>query len=110
VPSLTLTGTRYVDDGANPFQAISRDPSHEGGVAVTTSLFASDTISVGSRLTINAGVRFDNSRAISQDLHALDAQGHETDAIVRGLGTLYAWNIVSPRLGVTSKLTPPILA
>ncbi len=80
-------------------------PSHEGGVVVTASAFASDTISVGSRLTINAGVRFDNSRAISQDLHALDAQGHETDAIVRGLGTLYTWNIVSPRLGVTSKLT-----
>jgi hypothetical protein len=94
-----------VDDGANPFQAISRDPSHEGGVAVTTSLFASDTISVRNRLTINAGVRFDNSRAISQDLSALDAQGHQTNDIVGGLGTLYTWNIVSPRLGVTAKLT-----
>ena len=102
VPSLTLTGVRYVDDGANPFQAISRTPSHEGGVAVTASAFASDAITVGSRLTINAGVRFDHSRAISQDLHALDAQGHETDEIVPGLGTCtpgtscrHAW--VSPR-------------
>jgi TonB-dependent receptor-like protein/carboxypeptidase family protein len=105
VPSLTLTGVRYVDDGANPFQAISRAPSHEGGVSLTASVFASDTISVGSRLTINAGVRYDNARAISQDLHALDAQAHETDQIVPGLGTLYTWNIVSPRLGVTTKLT-----
>ena len=105
VPSLTLTGMRYVDDGANPFQSISRAPSHEGGVSVTASAFASDTISVGSRLTINVGVRFDNARAISQDLHALDAQAHETDTIVPGLGTLYTWNIVSPRLGVTTKLT-----
>ena len=51
------------------------------------------------------GVRFDHSRAISQDLHALDSQGRDTDAIVAGLGTLYTWNIVSPRLGVTMKLS-----
>jgi TonB dependent receptor/Carboxypeptidase regulatory-like domain len=105
VPSLTLTGVRYIDDGPNPFQAVSRAPSHEGGVSLTASAFAADTISIGSRLTINAGVRFDHSRAISQDLHAVDAQGHETAEIVPGLGTLYTWNIVSPRLGVTTKLT-----
>ena len=94
-----------IDDGANPFQSISRAPSHEGGVSLTASAFASDTISVGNRLTINAGLRFDHSRAISQDLHAVDAQGHETDEIIAGLGTLYTWNILSPRLGVTTKLT-----
>ena len=59
---------------------------------------------LGERLTINAGLRFDHSRAISQDLRALDAQGHETGNIVRGLGTMYTWNVVSPRLGVTAKL------
>ena len=37
--------------------------------------FVSDAITVGDRLTINAGLRFDHSRAISQDLHALDAAG-----------------------------------
>jgi hypothetical protein len=105
VPSVIPTGVRYVDDGANPFQSISRAPSHEGGVSLTASAFASDTISVGGRLTINAGLRFDHSRAISQDLNAVDAQGHETDEIVAGLGTLYTWNILSPRLGVTTKLT-----
>ena len=105
VPSLILTGARYVDDGANPFQQVSRAPSHEGGVALTFSAFASDTVSIGQRLTINAGVRFDHSRAISPDLHALDAQARETDEIVAGLGTLYTWNIVSPRLGMTTKLS-----
>jgi hypothetical protein len=105
VPSVILTGVRYVDDRGDPFQAVSRQPSHEGGVAFTSSAFASDAITIGSRLTINAGVRYDHSQAISQDLHALDAQGHETDAIVRGRGNLYAWNILSPRLGLTAKLT-----
>ena len=56
-------------------------------------------------VTISAGLRFDHSRAILQDLHALDLEGRETDEIVHGLGTLYTWNVFSPRLGVTSKLT-----
>ena len=73
---------------------------------ITAAAFASDALTVGDRLTtISAGLRFDHSRAISQDLRALDAQGRETDDIVRGLGTLYTWNMVSPRLGVTAKLT-----
>ena len=99
------TGVRFVDNNGQPFQAISRAPSNSGGLFITAAAFASDAITIGDRLTINAGVRFDHSRAISQDLHALDAAGHETGAIVRGLGTLYTWNVVSPRLGVTAKLT-----
>jgi hypothetical protein len=103
--SVIPTGVRFVDNGGQPFQAILRAPSHEGGVSLTASGFANDTITVGDRLTINLGVRFDHSRAILQDLHALDAEGRETDDIVRGLGTLYTWNAFSPRLGVTRKLT-----
>jgi hypothetical protein len=56
-------------------------------------------------VTISAGLRFDHSRAIVQDLHALDAEGRETDEIIDGSGTLYTWNVFSPRVGVTSKLT-----
>ena len=65
--------------------------------------FASDAITVGDRLTINAGVRFDHSRAISQDLRAIDPTGRETDRIIGGLGTLYTWNLWSPRLGATDE-------
>ena len=60
---------------------------------------------MGDDLTISAGVRFDHSRAVSQDLHALDPGGRETDRIIEGLGTLYSWNLWSPRLGATMKLT-----
>ena len=97
------TGVRYTDRNG-PFTATFSDPSNTGGVFVTTGLFATDAITVGDRLTINAGVRFDHSRAISQDLPAVDLQGNEIDRIVDGLGTLYTWNIVSPRLGMTMKL------
>ena len=99
------TGVRYVDNAGTPFQSVSSDPARVGGAAVTASAFASDAITVGDRLTITAGLRFDHSRAISQDLHALDAQGNETDDVVAGRGTLYTWNIVSPRLGATLKLS-----
>lgn len=98
------TGVRYVDDGGLPFRAISGAPSTGGGRFDTGALFASDTITVGNHLTINAGIRFDYSRAISQDLNALDAEGRQTTELVTGLGRLYTWNILSPRLGATWKL------
>ena len=104
-PSIIPTGVRFVDDNGRPFQAISSDPSLTGGSFITAAAFASDAITVGDRLTISAGVRFDHSRAISQDLQAIDSTGHETDRIIGGLGTLYTWNLWSPRLGATMKLT-----
>jgi len=99
------TGTRFVDNNGQPFQAISRSPALNGGQFITAALFATDAVTIGQRVTINAGVRFDHSRAIIQDLHAIDVEGRQTGSIVRGLGTLYTWNVVSPRLGITSKLT-----
>jgi hypothetical protein len=104
VSSVIPTGVRFVDNGRQPFQAISRAPSHEGGISLTASGFVADTITMGG-LTLSAGLRFDHSRAIVQDLHALDPEGRETDQIVNGLGTLYTWNAFSPRLGITRKLT-----
>jgi TonB dependent receptor len=99
------TGVRFEDKGNEPFQAVSSDPSHTGGMFITAGAFASDAVTVGDRLTMNAGVRFDHSRAISQHLRALDSEGRETDQIVRGRGTMYTWNVLSPRLGITTKLT-----
>jgi TonB dependent receptor-like, beta-barrel/Carboxypeptidase regulatory-like domain len=103
--TIVPNGIRYVDNGGGPFQAVSSAPSIAGGVFITSSGFVSDAITLGDGLTINAGMRFDHSRAISQDLPVLDARGGETNDKVRGLGTLYTWNVWSPRLGVTMKLT-----
>ena len=99
------TGVRYLDRAGQPFQSTSSLPSNIGGVSLTSSAFATDTMTIGDRLTITAGVRFDHSRAISQDLPAVDANLHETDVVVDGLGTMYTWNLWSPRLGVTTKLS-----
>ena len=103
--SIIPTGVRFTDNAGQPFQSVSSAPSLTGGVFVTASGFVSDAVTLGDRLTINAGLRFDHSRAISQDLRALDTQGQETETIINGLGTLYTWNVWSPRLGVTAKLS-----
>jgi hypothetical protein len=70
---------------------------------VTAGTFASEALTLGDRVTVNAGIRFDHTRAISQDLRARDVSGNETGDIVHGLGTLYTWNLWSPRLGVTTR-------
>ena len=99
------TGVRFIDDAGSPFQAVSSAPSNAGGEAMNVAAFVSDAVTAGDRLTINAGLRFDHSRAISQDLAALDSNGREVGETVRGLGTLYTWNVLSPRLGVTVRLS-----
>ncbi|MEO6236918.1 MAG: TonB-dependent receptor [Vicinamibacterales bacterium] len=104
-PSIIPTGVRFVDSNGQMSQSISSAPSNSGGVFIAAAGFVSDALTLGDRLTINAGLRFDRSRAISQDLHTVDLEGRETDDIVRGLGSLYTWNVLSPRLGVTTKLT-----
>ncbi|MEO5742919.1 MAG: TonB-dependent receptor, partial [Vicinamibacterales bacterium] len=102
---LIPTGVRYVEANGLASEAISSPPSNVGGVSVTAAAFASDAITIGNRLTLNAGIRFDHSRAFHQGLPALDAQGSVTDQIVDGGETLYTWNLFSPRLGVTAKLS-----
>ena len=104
-PNVIPTGVRYEDRNGLPFRSVSSEPSHSGGMFVTVAGFASDAITLGNRVTLNGGLRFDHSDAIIQDLPALDAQGHETHRIVQGLGTLYTWNLWSPRVGATAKLT-----
>ena len=71
---------------------------------MTAAAFVSDTLRVGSRVTINPGLRFDHSRAISQDVPEFDANGDDTGEIIDGRGTVDTWNTVSPRLGVVIKL------
>jgi hypothetical protein len=99
------TGVRYIDSGGQPFQTVSREPATPGGRFDTIGAFASDAMTFSDRLTLNAGIRFDHTSAVSPDVVARDISGNETGATVQGLGTLYTWNVWSPRLGLTAKLT-----
>jgi hypothetical protein len=97
-------GMQFIDSGGEPFQTVSRPPSVAGGVFITSAVFVSESFSLRNRITADVGLRFDHSTAISQDLPVVDAEGLETDARTDGLGTLFTWNVVSPRLGATVKL------
>jgi hypothetical protein len=99
------TNVRYEDRAGAPLQSVSSLPYNIGGLALTSSAFATDTVTVHDRLTVSVGVRFDHSRAISPDLPAVDAERHQTGVVTGGLGTMYTWNLWSPRLGVTTKLS-----
>ena len=79
-------------------------PANSGGRFVTAAVFVSDAVRLGGRVTINPGLRFDHSRAISQDVPEFDALVHETGRIIEGRGTVDSWNVVSPRVGVVIKL------
>ena len=61
-------------------------------------------MTLGNRVTVNAGLRFDHSRAISPDLAAGDMHGRGTTDVLKGSGLFTAWNVWSPRLDVTTKL------
>ena len=97
-------GVRFNDRNGAPFQAIYREPTIAGGVFLTPSVFFSDSVRVKGRVTIDAGVRFDHSRAINPDLPIVDAEGRETDDMRPGAGTLYTINVLSPRLGLSVAL------
>jgi len=95
----------YTDDRGLPVQAVFRQPATSGGRFITTGAYAMDSVGLGDRLTISVGLRVDRDRAISPDLPAHDAEGHETGATIRGIGTLYTWTVLSPRVGFTARLT-----
>jgi TonB dependent receptor-like, beta-barrel/Carboxypeptidase regulatory-like domain len=97
-------GVQYLDSNGAPSQKVFRDPSFTGGLFHTWALFASDSATITDRITVDAGIRFDHSRAISQDVAKVDAEGRETEDVTPGLGTIYTWKPFSPRLGLAVKL------
>jgi hypothetical protein len=104
VSTIIPTGERFIDIAGRPAQKIARAPSRIGGEFVTAAAFVSDTIRLGGDLTLSAGLRFEHNRAAHPELNGVDLDGRITDEVFPGSGTLYAWNVLSPRLGATKKL------
>ena len=98
------TGESSVYRNGALFQRTLQAPANSGGRFVTAAAFVSDAVRLGGRVTINPGLRFDHSRAVSQDVPEFDALVHETGRIIEGRGTVDSWNVVSPRVGVVIKL------
>ncbi len=81
----------------------TRVPFHYGGEMRSVGVFADDTFRVSDRLTLNVGLRYDNSRAFFAAQPILDKQGNETGQFSPAIDNLYTWNTVSPRVGFNWK-------
>jgi hypothetical protein len=98
------TGESFVYANGALSQRTLQGPNNSGGRFVTAAAFVSDALRLGNRVTINPGLRFDHSRAISQDVPEFDLLVHATGRIIEGSGTVDTWNILSPRIGLVIKL------
>ncbi len=98
------TGASSVYRNGTLRQRTLQAPANSGGRFVTAATFVSDAVGLGSRGVITPGLRFDHSRAISQDVPEFDALVRETGRTIAGRGTVDSWNTVSPRVGVVFKL------
>jgi outer membrane receptor protein involved in Fe transport len=79
-------------------------PFSYGGNTRSFGVFVDDTFQVNDRLTLNMGVRFDNSNAYSPEQPELNEDLSETGATFPSQDH-FTWNTISPRLGFNVKLT-----
>jgi hypothetical protein len=91
--------------GAEPYYGLTRDPYLTGGYNRTIGFYADDTWRVGSRLSLNLGVRADRSRAYLPAFEYLDRFAHPTGESSAAQDELFTWTSFSPRLGFNLKLT-----
>ncbi|MGH9312608.1 MAG: TonB-dependent receptor [Vicinamibacterales bacterium] len=87
-----------------PAYGYTQLPWHQGGQMNSIGVFMDDTFRIGSRVTLNLGLRYDRSTAGIRSYPVLDAQGKETGAESAERDGIFTWNSVSPRVGVVWKL------
>jgi hypothetical protein len=88
-----------------PAYGYTQLPWHEGGTMKALGVFADDAFRIGTRATINVGLRYDWSRASIDSFPVLDKLGKETGESSPTIDDVFSWNSVSPRVGVNLKLT-----
>lgn len=99
------SGVWYQDAGGLPDQATFQEPSIQAGEARGLGFWAEDQVALWNRLTLSLGVRYDRMRAVSPDHPVIDTLLNETGGTIRGLGEMFVWNAIAPRLGLNVKLS-----
>jgi outer membrane receptor protein involved in Fe transport len=85
-------------------------PYTYGAKSDHVGVFLDDTWTIGDRLTLNVGVRYDYAKGWIPDMAELEVdpvtyEWVESSRIVPGKPDLVKWNVFSPRLGFAYKLT-----
>lgn len=98
-------GGWYLDyDGYN-YYLYEQQQYMYGGIVDRIGTFLDDSISIGDRLTLNLGFRFDHQKATYPAFPLLDGW-EKTDELAPGIDDLITWNVFSPRIGIAFQLTP----
>jgi hypothetical protein len=95
----------FWDWDGSPSYAFYMDPEEYGGVLNRISSFLDDSWSIGDRLTLNLGIRFDHTRGGYPEYARLDKDGNPTDETFPEDMDLLKWDTWSPRLGLVYQLT-----
>ncbi|NOR53932.1 MAG: TonB-dependent receptor plug domain-containing protein, partial [Candidatus Aminicenantes bacterium] len=98
-------GGYYIDYYGDPYLLYVQQQYSYGGIVDKIGTFLDDSISIGDRLTINIGLRFDHQKATYPALPLLDGW-EETSENAQGIDDLITWNVFSPRIGIAFQLTP----
>jgi hypothetical protein len=99
------SGVQYMDLNGAPDQASLRDAFVSGAAYTSQGVWGEDQLTLAGRVTLSLGLRFDRMHATSPDEPAVDNQLHPTGATIKGLGSMFTWNVWSPRVGFNVKLT-----
>ena len=111
-------GVLYLDFKGAPDQAQYQSPLVYAAESRSQGVWAEDELTMG-RLTMTPGLRFDRMLAISPAAPVVDPAAYsgtdglchcnqsfgKTGATIPGLGEMFSWNKVSPRMGINVRLT-----
>lgn len=98
-------GGYYIDYYGEPYLLYVQQQYMYGGIVNRIGSFLDDSISIGDRLTVNIGLRFDHQNATYPALSLLDGW-EKTSEKAPAIDDLVTWNVFSPRIGFAFQLTP----
>jgi len=98
-------GGYYIDYYGEPYLLYQQQQYMYGGIVDRIGAFLDDSISIGDRLTVNFGLRFDHQKATYPALPLLDGWEKTSEKAPR-IDDLITWNVFSPRIGIAFQLTP----
>ncbi len=99
------SGVWFYDWDGYEYWSYYMDPEEYGGVTNRISSFLDDSWTVGDRLTLNLGIRFDQVRGGYPEYPKLDKDANPTGETFPANLDLIKWDTWSPRLGLVFQLT-----
>jgi len=87
-----------------PYYLYEYDPFMYGGTSNAIGVFIDDSWTIGDRLTVNLGLRFDHNDGSIPSWYVYDGW-EKTSERVPGVDNIVDMNTISPRLGLAFQLT-----